>query len=123
LNRGSYVYNASKNQKERAGRIVRIHSNHREEVEEVFAGDIAALVGLKSTTTGDTLCDENHPIILEKIEFPEPVISMRIEPKTKADQEKMGWPCENYPKKILLFKSILIKKRAKQLFPEWVSFI
>ncbi len=90
LNRGSYVYNASKNQKERAGRIVRMHSNHREEVEEVFAGDIAALVGLKSTTTGDTLCDENHPIILEKIEFPEPVISMRIEPKTKADQEKMG---------------------------------
>jgi elongation factor G len=90
LTRGSYVYNASKNQKERAGRIVRMHSNHREEVEEIFAGDIAALVGLKSTTTGDTLCDENHPIILEKIEFPEPVISMRIEPKTKADQEKMG---------------------------------
>ncbi|HOM33176.1 MAG TPA: elongation factor G [Candidatus Paceibacterota bacterium] len=90
LTRGSYVYNASKNQKERAGRIVRMHSNHREEVEEIFAGDIAALVGLKSTTTGDMLCDENHPIILEKIEFPEPVISMRIEPKTKADQEKMG---------------------------------
>lgn len=90
LTRGSYVYNASKNQKERAGRIVRMHSNHREEVEEIFAGDIAALVGLKSTTTGDTLCDENHLIVLEKIEFPEPVISMRIEPKTKADQEKMG---------------------------------
>ncbi|HPD55396.1 MAG: elongation factor G [Candidatus Paceibacterota bacterium] len=90
LKRGSYILNATKNQKERAGRIVRMHSNHREEVEEVFAGDIAALVGLKSTTTGDTLCDERHPIILEKIEFPEPVISMRIEPKTKADQEKMS---------------------------------
>lgn len=90
LKRGSYILNATKNQKERAGRIVRMHANHREEVEEVFAGDIAALVGLKSTTTGDTLCDESHPIILEKIEFPEPVISMRIEPKTKADQEKMS---------------------------------
>ncbi|HOK20923.1 MAG TPA: elongation factor G [Candidatus Paceibacterota bacterium] len=90
LKRGSYILNATKNQKERAGRIVRMHADHREEVEEVFAGDIAALVGLKSTTTGDTLCDESHPIILEKIEFPEPVISMRIEPKTKADQEKMS---------------------------------
>lgn len=90
LKRGSYILNATKGQKERAGRIVRMHANHREEVEEVFAGDIAALVGLKSTTTGDTLCDEEHPIILEKIEFPEPVISMRIEPKTKADQEKMS---------------------------------
>ena len=90
LKRGSYILNATKNQKERAGRIVRMHANHREEVDEVFAGDIAALVGLKSTTTGDTLCDESHPIVLEKIEFPEPVISMRIEPKTKADQEKMS---------------------------------
>lgn len=90
LKRGSYIFNATKGQKERAGRIVRMHANHREEVEEVFAGDIAALVGLKSTTTGDTLCDEEHPIVLEKIEFPEPVISMRIEPKTKADQEKMS---------------------------------
>ena len=90
LKRGSYILNATKGQKERAGRIVRMHANHREEVEEVFAGDIAALVGLKYTTTGDTLCDEEHPIILEKIEFPEPVISMRIEPKTKADQEKMS---------------------------------
>jgi len=90
LKRGSYILNATKGQKERAGRIVRMHANHREEVEEVFTGDIAALVGLKSTGTGDTLCAENHPIILEKIEFPEPVISMRIEPKTKVDQEKMS---------------------------------
>lgn len=90
LQRGSYILNSSKNEKERIGRILRMHADQREEVEEVFAGDIAAAVGLKDTTTGDTLCDENHPIVLEKIIFPEPVIGIRIEPKTKADQEKMG---------------------------------
>jgi len=90
LTKGSYVYNASKGKKERIGRILRMHSNEREEVDEVYAGDIAAAVGLKDTTTGDTLCDESNPIILEEITFPEPVISLRIEPKTKADQEKMG---------------------------------
>ena len=89
LSRGSYVLNSRTGKKVRIGRIVRMHSNHREEVEELFAGDIGASVGLKDTTTGDTLCDENHPIILEKITFPEPVISIRIEPKTKADEEKM----------------------------------
>ncbi|MBD3244435.1 MAG: elongation factor G [Candidatus Moranbacteria bacterium] len=87
---GSYVYNSSKEEKERIGRIVRLHSNKREEVEEIFAGDIAAIIGLKNTTTGDTLCDQSDPIILEKISFPEPVISVAVEPKTKADQEKMG---------------------------------
>jgi len=90
LKRGSYILNATKGEQERAGRIVRMHANQREEVEEVYAGEIAALVGLKNTTTGDTLCDPNHPIVLEKITFPEPVIGVRIEPKTKADQEKMG---------------------------------
>lgn len=90
LRRGSYIYNSVKNEKERIGRVVRMYANHREEIEEVYAGDIAAIVGLKSTGTGDTLCDVDKPIILEKIVFPEPVISMRIEPKTKADQEKMG---------------------------------
>lgn len=90
LKRGSYILNATKNENERVGRIVRLHANDREEVEEVYAGEIAALVGLKNTTTGDTLCDPAQPIILEKIIFPEPVISIRIEPKTKADQEKMG---------------------------------
>ena len=90
LKRGSYILNATKVEQERAGRIVRMHANQREEVEEVYAGEIAALVGLKNTTTGDTLCDPNHPIVLEKITFPEPVIGVRIEPKTKADQEKMG---------------------------------
>jgi elongation factor G len=90
LKAGSYIYNVSKDAKERIGRIVRMHSNHREEVDEVYAGEIAAAVGLKQTTTSDTLCDENNLIELEQIEFPEPVVSMRIEPKTKVDQEKMG---------------------------------
>lgn len=90
LESGSYVYNATKGIKERVGRILRMHSNDREEVKVVYAGEIAAAVGLKDTTTSDTLCNEDHPIMLEKIVAPEPVISMRIEPKTKADQEKMG---------------------------------
>ena len=90
LKKGSYVYNATKGEQERVGRILRMHANHREEVEEVFAGEIAALVGMKNTTTGDTLTDAQSPMLLEKPVFPEPVISMKIEPKTKADQEKMG---------------------------------
>ena len=87
---GSSVLNATKNNKERMGRILQMHANHREDIEEVYAGDIAAAVGLKNTTTGDTLCDEKHPIILESMEFPDPVIRVAIEPKTKAGQEKMG---------------------------------
>jgi elongation factor G len=90
LEAGSYVYNATKDKKERVGRILRMHANDREEVKTVYAGEIAAAVGLKDTITSDTICDEDHPVILEKIIVPEPVISMRIEPKTKADQEKMG---------------------------------
>ena len=87
---GSYVLNACKNNKERLGRILQMHANHREDIEKVYSGDIAAAVGLKNTTTGDTLCDEKHPIILESMDFPEPVIRVAIEPKTKAGQEKMG---------------------------------
>ena len=90
LRKGSYVLNSSTGSKERIGRIVRLHANHREEVEEVYAGEIAAAVGLSNTTTGDTLCDVDKPVILEKITFPDPVIEVAIEPKTKADQEKMG---------------------------------
>ncbi len=90
LKAGSNVYNASKDKTERIGRILQMHSNHRKDIEEVYAGDIAAAVGLKNTTTGDTLCDEDHPVILESMEFPEPVIQLAIEPKTKAGQEKMG---------------------------------
>ena len=90
LTAGSYVYNATKGEKERIGRILRMHANHREEVSEVYTGEIAAAVGLRSTTTGDTLCEETHPVILETMEFPDPVISIAVEPKTKAGQEKMG---------------------------------
>lgn len=90
LGAGSYVLNTRTGNKERVGRLVRMHANDREEIKEVFAGDIAALVGPKDTFTGDTLCDEAHPVILESIKFPEPVISQAIEPRTKADQEKMG---------------------------------
>ena len=90
LNSGSHVYNSVKDNKERIGRILQMHANHREDIETVYSGDIAAAVGLKNTTTGDTLCDEKNPIVLESMEFPEPVIRVAIEPKTKAGQEKMG---------------------------------
>ena len=90
LTTGSSVLNATKGKRERMGRILQMHANHREDIETVYSGDIAAVVGLKNTTTGDTLCDEKHPIVLESMEFPEPVIRVAIEPKTKAGQEKMG---------------------------------
>jgi elongation factor G len=90
INAGSYIYNSTKNVKERVGRLLRMHANQREEIKEAFSGEIVAIVGLKDTVTGDTLCDEAHPIVLEKISFPEPVISLAIEPKTKSDQEKLG---------------------------------
>ena len=90
LTSGSYVYNVSKGRRERIGRILQMHANHREEIDTVYTGDIAAAVGLKDTTTGDTLSDDQHPVLLESMQFPEPVISVAIEPKTKADQDKMG---------------------------------
>ena len=90
LNSGSYVQNTSKGKRERIGRILQMHANHREEVSVAFSGDIAAAVGLKDTGTGDTLCDDKHPVILESMDFPEPVISVAVEPKSKADQDKMG---------------------------------
>jgi len=90
LDSGSYVYNATKDKKERVGRLLQMHANKREEIKEVLAGDIAAAVGLRSTTTGDTLCDASKPVVLERMEFPEPVISVAIEPKTKGDSDKMG---------------------------------
>ncbi len=90
LNTGSSVLNSTKGQKERIGRILQMHANHREDIETIYSGDIAGVIGLKNSTTGDTLCDEKHPVILESMEFPEPVIRVAIEPKTKAGQEKMG---------------------------------
>ena len=90
INAGTQVYNANKDNSERIGRILQMHANHRKDLETCYAGDIAAAVGLKNTTTGDTLCDPKHPIILESMDFPDPVIRVAIEPKTKAGQEKMG---------------------------------
>ena len=90
LKSGSYVYNSTKDKRERVGRLLQMHANKREEIEEVRAGDIAAAIGLKDTRTGDTLCDDEHPIILEAMKFPDPVIDVAIEPKTKADQDKLG---------------------------------
>ncbi len=89
LEAGSYVYNSTKDKKERVGRLVQMHANERKDISEIYSGDICAIVGLKNTTTGDTLCDEKHPIVLEKMEFPDPVIQLSLEPKTKAGQEKM----------------------------------
>jgi elongation factor G len=104
LTTGSYVYNSTTGEKERIGRILRMHAAEREEVKEIFAGDIAATVGLKKTGTGHTLCDESAPIVLEKIIFPEPVISIRIEPKSKADQEKMGFALKRLSEEDPTFK-------------------
>ena len=114
LNSGSYVYNSTKGKKERIGRILQMHANKREEISEVYSGDIAAAVGLKDTTTGDTLCDEKHEIILESMEFPDPVIEIAIEPKTKAGQEKMG---------IALAKLTPMKKPVRLSSPEWENSI
>ncbi|MBI2246835.1 MAG: elongation factor G [Armatimonadetes bacterium] len=90
LQAGSYVFNSNKGKKERVSRILQMHANHREDIPEVFAGNVVAAVGLRDTTTGDTLCDENHPIVLESMQFPDPVIAVAVEPKTKADQDKLG---------------------------------
>jgi len=90
LTSGAGIYNSTKSKRERIGRLLKMHANKREEIKEVYAGDIAAAVGLRTATTGDTLCDESHPIILESIDFPDPVISIAIEPKSKADQERLG---------------------------------
>src|SRR5207249_5426733 len=89
LQTGTFTLNSTKGRKERIGRLLQMHANHREDIQEVYAGDITAIVGLKDTFTGDTLCDPAHPIILESIRFPEPVISIAVEPKTKVDQDKM----------------------------------
>ena len=94
LTAGSYVYNMAKGKKERISRLLKMHANKREEITEVSAGDIAAAVGLKDTRTGDTLCDEKYPILLEVIKFPEPVISLAVEPKTKQDMDKLGYSLE-----------------------------
>ena len=105
LTKGSYVYNSTKDKRERVGRLVRMHANSRTEIDEAHAGDIVAIVGLKDTTTGDTLCDENNPIILESMDFPDPVIQIAIEPKTKAGQEKMGLALQKLAEEDPTFKT------------------
>ncbi len=100
LNKGTYVLNAITGEQERISRILRMQSNEREELDVIYAGEIGATVGLKDTSTGHTLCDKEHPIMLEKISFPEPVIAMRVEPKTKADQEKLDYVYQKtYPRR------------------------
>ena len=109
--------------KERVGRLVRMHANHREEIKEICAGDIAAVIGLKDTTTGNTLCDEKNPVLLESIDFPEPVIKIAVEPKTKADQEKMGVALQVWPKKTRLSAWKPMRKPTRRLFPAWANCI
>ena len=123
LQSGSYVKNSTKGKRERIGRILQMHANSREEISEVYAGDIAAAVGLKDTTTGDTLCDEKNLVILESMVFPEPVISLSVEPKSKADQDKMGQLLyKNLKKKIQHSVRTLTQKLVKQLSLVWVNF-
>ena len=99
-----------------------MHSNTREEIKEAKAGDIVALVGMKNVTTGDTLCEPSKPVILEKMEFPDPVIEVAVEPKTKADYEKMGQALGRLRKKILALELLLMKSQVKRLLKEWVSY-
>jgi elongation factor G len=115
LETGSYVLNSTKGKKERISRILQMHANSRKEISEIFAGDICAFVGLKDTTTGDTLCDEKHPIVLESMDFPEPVIRVAIEPKTKNDQEKMGMALVKLAEEDPTFKTYTDKETGQTI--------
>ena len=115
INNGSYVYNSTKQKRERFSRIVMMHANHREDVETVYAGEIAAAVGLKETTTGDTLCDEKAPIVLESMEFPDPVIQVAIEPKTKAGQDKMAFALQRLAEEDPTFKTYTDKETGQTI--------
>ncbi len=123
MNSGSYVLNATKGKKERVGRILQMHANKRQELDKVYAGDIAAAVGFKTTTTGDTICDEQHPVILESMEFPEPVIDIAIEPKTKAGQGKMGEALAKLAEEDPTSERRQTRKPVRLLSPVWASFI
>ena len=122
LESGSTVLNSSKDKKERIGRILQMHSNHREDIEKVYAGDIAAAVGLKDVTTGNTLCDPDHPIILESMEFPEPVIDIAIEPKDKANQEKMGIALSKLAEEDPTFKTYTNHETGQTIIAVWVNY-
>ena len=120
---GTNVYNSVKGKNERIGRMLQMHANERTEIKSAVAGDIIALVGLKDTTTGETLCDKNHPVILEKMEFPEPVIKVAVEPKTKGDQQKMSDALIVLQRKILRSDSPVTKKPARPSLKVWENFI
>ncbi|GAA3267265.1 hypothetical protein GCM10017706_31670 [Lactococcus lactis subsp. hordniae] len=122
LDAGSYVLNTSKGKRERIGRILQMHANTRKEIQTVYAGDIAAAVGLKNTTTGDSLTDEKAKIILESIEVPEPVIQLMVEPKTKADQDKMGVALQKLAEEDPTFRVETNPELVKQLSLVWVNF-
>ena len=122
LNSGDAVYNPVKGRKERIGRMVQMHANQRDEIKEVLAGDIAAGIGLKDVTTGDTLCAIESVITLERMEFPEPVISLAVEPRTQADQEKMGVALGKLAQEDPSFRVKPTKKPARSLFPAWASY-
>ena len=123
MSSGDSIYNSVKMKKERIGRIVQMHANSREEVKEVFAGDIAAAIGLKDVTTGDTLCDLEDIIILERMDFPDPVISVAVEPKTKADQEKMGVALSKLAQEDPSFRVHTDDESGQIIISGWESFI
>ncbi len=123
MNSGSYVFNATKDKKERVGRILQMHANKRMELDKVYSGDIAAAIGFKFTTTGDTICDEQHPVILESMEFPEPVIELAIEPKTKAGQGKLGEALAKLAEEDPTFRAHTIRKLVRPSSLVWVSCI
>jgi elongation factor G len=118
---GSYVYNSTKDKRERVGRLLQMHANRREEIEEVYAGDIAAAIGLKDTRTGDTLCTEKDAVILESMKFPEPVINVAIEPKTKADQDKLAPRCRSCRRRTRRSASTRTRRRARRSSAAWAS--
>ena len=123
LDAGTTVYNSVKDNNERIGRILQMHANNRKDIDTVYAGDIAAAVGLKNTTTGDTLCDEKHPIILESMNFPEPVIRVAIEPKTKAGSEKMGIALAKLAEEDPTSALGPMRRPARRSSPAWASSI
>lgn len=117
------MFNSVKGRRERIGRMVQMHANNRDEIKEVRAGDIAAVIGLKDVTTGDTLCDPSHVILLEKMDFPEPVISVAVEPKSKADQEKMAFALARLAQEDPPLGLRQMKRLGRLSSPVWVSFI
>src|SRR5437764_545310 len=123
LSKGDTVYNPRTNKRERISRLIQIQADKREDIETCYSGDIAAIVGIKNITTGDTLCDEDHPILLEPPTFPDPVISMAIEPKTKLDRKKWAWRCSVCPKKIRRSRFIRTKTPARPSLRAWANCI